>query len=249
ILTAPGLAAFAVLGLGWYAAALAGWGQPFVREHLVGRYARNLLGGLATGGPYSPKPLVYHLLFYVKHLPAIALPWTPLAGLALWQAWRSGGFRDPRLRFLLCWAAAPLVAFTPAEWKLRYYLLPGLPALALVTAPAVLRLAAEPARRLSTRGLAVLAATATGLVALAFAARSLPLSPSDRSSLDALLRIVPGGPSAAAARTRLLAGVLLVAPPWRAWAPLLAPVTTAPVPWMAGGPPAPPAAIRQRAPP
>src|SRR5439155_641811 len=120
--------------------------------------------------------------------------------LALWQAWRTGGFRDPRLRFLLCWAAAPLVAFTPAEWKLRYYLLPSLPALALVTAPAVLRLAAEPARRLSTRGLAVLAATATGLVALAFAARSLPLSPSDRSTLDALLRIVPGGRSFCRAR-------------------------------------------------
>src|SRR5439155_1258235 len=98
----------------------------------------------------------------------------------------------------------------PAEWKLRYYLLPSLPALALVTAPAVLRLAAEPARRLSTRGLAVLAATATGLVALAFAARSLPLSPSDRSTLDALLRIVPGGPSAAAAGPGLSAVVVLV---------------------------------------
>src|SRR5439155_1677648 len=84
-------------------------------------------------GAYSPKSLAYHLLFYVKHLPAVALPWTPFTALALWQAWRTGGFRDPRLRFLLCWAAAPLDAFTPAEWKLRYYLLPSLPALALVS--------------------------------------------------------------------------------------------------------------------
>jgi len=246
IVTLPGLAALVVLGLGWYAVALAGWGRLFVHEHLMGRYLRNLAGGLAAGGAYSPKSLAYHLLFYVKHLPAVALPWTPFTALALWQAWRTGGFRDPRLRFLLCWAAAPLVAFTPAEWKLRYYLLPSLPALALVTAPAVLRLAAEPARRLSTRGLAVLAATATGLVALAFAARSLPLSPSDRSTLDALLRIVPGGPSAAAAGTGLVAGVLLVALAWRAWAPLLALVTTATVLWMAAGQPALEAAISQR---
>src|SRR6266581_1730036 len=157
LVTAPGLAAFAVLGLGWYAAALAGWGRLFVHEHLAGRYLRNLAGGLAAGGAYSPKPLAYHLLFYAKHLPAIALPWTPFAVLALWQAWRTGGFRDPRLRFLVCWAAAPVVAFTPAEWKLRYYLLPSLPALALVTAPAVLRLVIVPARRLSPRGLAALA--------------------------------------------------------------------------------------------
>src|SRR5207249_2837803 len=121
LLGAP--AALAVLGLGWYAAALAGWGREFVHAHLVGRYLRNLAGGLAAGGAYSPKPLAYHLLFYAKHLPAIALPWTPFAVLALWQAWRTGGFRDPRLRFLVCWAAAPVVAFTPAEWKLRYYLL------------------------------------------------------------------------------------------------------------------------------
>src|SRR6059036_347639 len=35
IVTLPGLAAFAVLGLGWYAVALAGWGREFVHAHLV----------------------------------------------------------------------------------------------------------------------------------------------------------------------------------------------------------------------
>ena len=247
LVTAPGLAAFAVLGLGWYAVALAGWGREFVHAHLVGRYLRNLAGGLAAGGAYSPKPLAYHLLFYAKHLPAIALPWTPFAVLALWQAWRTGGFRDPRLRFLVCWAAAPVVAFTPAEWKLRYYLLPSLPALALVTAPAVLRLVIVPARRLSPRGLAALAAiAAAGLGGLALAARSLPLSPSDRSTLDALWRIVPGGPSAAVAGVGFVAGVLLVALAWRAWAALVAVVATAVVLWMAVAQPALEAAISRR---
>ncbi len=247
LVTAPGLAAFAVLGLGWYAVALAGWGREFVHAHLVGRYLRNLAGGLAAGGAYSPKPLTYHLLFYPKHLLAVALPWTPFAVLALWQAWRTGGFRDPRLRFLVCWAAAPVVAFTPAEWKLRYYLLPSLPALALVTAPAVLRLVIVPARRLSPRGLAALAAVAAaGLGGLALAARSLSLSPSDRSTLDALWRIVPGGPSAAVAGVGFVAGVLLVALAWRAWAALVAVVATAVVLWMAVAQPALEAAISRR---
>ena len=247
LVTVPGLAAFAFLGLGWYAAALAGWGGLFVHEHLAGRYLRNLAGGLAAGGAYSPKPLAYHLLFYAKHLPAIALPWTPFAVLALWQAWRTGGFRDPRLRFLVCWAAAPVVAFTPAEWKLRYYLLPSLPALALVTAPAVVRLAALPPRRLSPRGLAALAAVAAaGLGGLALAARSLSLSPSDRSTLDALWRIVPGGPSAAVAGIGFVAGILLVALAWRAWAAVVAVVATAVVLWMAVAEPALEAAISRR---
>ena len=249
ILTAPGLAAFAVLGLGWYAAALAGWGQPFVREHLVGRYARNLLGGLATGGPYSPKPLAYHLLFYVKHLPAIALPWTPLAGLALWQAWRSGGFRDPRLRFLLCWAAAPLVAFTPAEWKLRYYLLPSLPALALVTAPVVMQLVAQRPRRLERPAmLLAIAAVLAGAALARWAATAGPiaLSPSDRSTMDVLRTLVPGGPPTAAAGAGFVAGVLLVALAWRAWAALVALLATTAVVWMAAGQPALEAAISRR---
>src|SRR5439155_1582384 len=120
-------------------------------------------------------------------------------------------------------------------------------ALALLTAPAVLRLVAEPARRLSARGLLALATGgAAGLGGLALAQRSLTLSPSDRSTLDALLRIVPGGPSAAAAGTGFLAGVLLVALAWRAWAALLAAVGTATVLWMAAGQPALEAAVSRR---
>src|SRR5205823_10848363 len=103
LLTAPGVVAFVVLGLGWYAVALAGWGERFVHEHLVGRYVRNLAGGLAAGRPYSRKPLLYHLTFYPLHLPAVALPWTPLVALALWDAWRRRGLGDPRLRFILWW--------------------------------------------------------------------------------------------------------------------------------------------------
>jgi 4-amino-4-deoxy-L-arabinose transferase-like glycosyltransferase len=241
LLTPAGVVAFVVLGLGWYAVALAGWGERFVHEHLVGRYLRNLAGGLVTGDPYSPKPLTYHLLFYPLHLPIVALPWTPVVLLALWRARRARGYRDPRLRFLLCWALAPVVAFTPAEWKLRHYLLPAIPALALVAAPTVLRLLREPTRRFDRRAVLVVGAAALGGIALAvaFATGWSPrLSPSDRRTVDALLSVVPGGVSGLVGAAGFVAGVLAVALAWRAWAALVGVTAAAMVCWMLVGMPA-----------
>src|SRR5207249_2287219 len=147
------------LGLGWYGVALAGWGAAFVREHLVGRYLGNLVGGFGTVDyTPAPRPLAYHLAFYPTHLLASALPWTPFTAAALWRLGRRGGFRDARARFLLCWAAAPVIAFTPAATKLRHYLLPSLPPLALLTAPTVIALLETSARHLERRSLALRAA-------------------------------------------------------------------------------------------
>jgi len=249
IATGPGIAALLLLGLGWYAIALAGWGDAFVREHLLGRYVRNLAGGLATGDPYSPKPLLYHLLFYPKHLPAVVLPWTPVVAVALWQAWRTGGFGDPRLRFLLCWAIAPVLAFTPAEWKLRYYLLPSVPALALIAAPTITRLLGEPARRMKPRAILALAGGVVAALALGAAAATtgtIHLSASDRSTLTALLAVLPGGASGAAVGIGFLAGVALVAVAWRAWAALAGVTAVLVACWMMVGAPALEQAISRR---
>ena len=241
LVTPAGGVTFVVLGLGWYAVALAGWGERFVHEHLVGRYLRNLAGGLVTGGAYSPKPLAYHLLFHPLHLPIVALPWTPIVLLALWRARRARGYRDPRLRFLLCWALAPVVAFTPAEWKLRHYLLPAIPALALVAAPTVLRLLREPTRRLDQRALLVVGAAALAAIALAAAVAagwSPRLSASDRVTVDALLAVVPGRLSGLVAAVGFVAGVLGVALALRAWAALVGVTAAAMVCWMLVGVPA-----------
>jgi 4-amino-4-deoxy-L-arabinose transferase-like glycosyltransferase len=224
LLTVPGVIAFAVVGLGWYAVALAGWGDAFVREHLVGRYLRNLAGGLPSGNVYSPKPLAYHLLFYVKHLPLVALPWTPLAAVAVWRAWRTGGLRDPRLRFLVCWTIAPVVVFTPAEWKLRYYLLPSLPALALLAAPAGLALWRARPRPVDPRllvGTGMLALLGVGgLSWLAWSGRAY-LSRSDRTTLDALVAALPGGADGLVAIAGAAAGFVTVAVGMRAWGTLI----------------------------
>jgi 4-amino-4-deoxy-L-arabinose transferase-like glycosyltransferase len=165
--TAPGLAALVVLGGGWYAVALAGWGHAFVREHLVGRYLGNLAGSLVPGGHASRRSMASNLVFYPTHLLLAGLPWTPLALVAVWSRWREDRLRDPRVRFLVCWALAPVVVFTPTAWKLRYYVLPALPALACLGAPVAAGLLAASASREGRlqRGAVTLGVAAGALVA------------------------------------------------------------------------------------
>jgi len=224
LVTLSGVLAFAGLGGSWYLAALVGWGDTFVEQHLLGRYLRNLAGGLAEGRPYSPKSLLYHLTFYPLHLPAIVLPWTPLIAAALWSLWRSGGHRDPRARFLLCWLVSPVLVFAPAEWKLRYYLLPALPAAALLAAPLAVRLLEQGAAPLRvTRQSLLLALAVMGATILA--AALLPshpqwLSASDRRTLEALAALVET-PAAVALGVGALTGIVAVIVACRAWGVLV----------------------------
>ena len=235
-----GTGIFLVLGLGWYVVALTGWGDAFVREHLVGRYVFNLIGDLPEGGRYSERPLAWHALFYVIHLPLIGLPWSPLAAAGLWAAWRADRFRDPRLRFLVCWMLAPVVAFTPAQYKLRYYLLPALPALALLGAPVAVRLwHAPPSGRRGPAALAVgltAALAVAGLLALAW--RHDALARSDRSTVEALASALPGAVPGLVAVGAVVAGLLAAAIAAHAWRPLLVAVALAMIGWLVAGSPA-----------
>ncbi len=247
--TPAGIVAFAVLGLGWYAVSWAGWGDTFVQQHLLGRYVRNLAGGLASGGEYSPRSWYYHLFFYPQHLPAIVWPWTPLVALALWQLWRQGRLHDPAVRFLLCWTVAPVLVFTPAEWKLRYYLLPSLPPLALLTAPALVQLLTVPVRppRVTRASAAVAAvvAVAAAAGALVYLCHPQVLSGSDQMTRDAFLEAL-GGTRAAAIVISAAAGMAVAAIAWRAWRGLVALIAAASVLWMAAGEPALDAATTRR---
>ncbi len=247
--TPAGIAAFAVLGLGWYAVSWGGWGDTFVQQHLLGRYVRNLAGGLASGAEYSPRPWYYHLFFYPQHLPATVWPWTPLVGLALWQLWRQGGLRDTAARFLLCWTVAPVLVFTPAEWKLRYYLLPSLPPVALLTAPALVRLLAVPVRppRVTRASAAVAAGFAVAAAggALVYLGHPEVLSRSDQMTRDAFVTAL-GGTRAAALVIAALASLVAAAIAWRAWRALVGLVVAATVLWMAVGEPALEAATTRR---
>jgi 4-amino-4-deoxy-L-arabinose transferase-like glycosyltransferase len=136
LLTPHCLAPAAVIGASWYVAALLGWGEAFVHAHVVRRYLGNVLGGDLALGVDPAHSLFHHLVFYPLHLLLMTLPWTPLLLGALYWTWRDPGRRrDPRLQLLQVWIGAVVVVFVPAALKLRHYLLPALPAAALLTAP------------------------------------------------------------------------------------------------------------------
>jgi 4-amino-4-deoxy-L-arabinose transferase-like glycosyltransferase len=71
--------------------------------------------------------------YYLPVLLAGLFPWTPLAGLLF----RSATYKDERIRFLIFWFLFALVFFSAAQNKLPGYVLPLLPALAIVLAVAL----------------------------------------------------------------------------------------------------------------
>ena len=68
--------------------------------------------------------------FYLPVLLAGLFPWTPLAGLLL----RPKTYQDTRIRFLVFWMLFGLVFFSAAQNKLPGYVLPVLPAVAIILA-------------------------------------------------------------------------------------------------------------------
>jgi 4-amino-4-deoxy-L-arabinose transferase-like glycosyltransferase len=71
--------------------------------------------------------------FYVPVLLAGLFPWTPLAALLF----RPRTYQDPRIRFLVFWLVLALAFFSYPQTKLPGYVLPLLPALAIVLAVAL----------------------------------------------------------------------------------------------------------------
>ena len=129
-------------GLAWIAGALAlapaGFFQGAVIDNLWGRVAE---------GTSHPRPLYY----YLYQFPVDALPWSlawPLVAAAGWRrvfAPEGNPERRRAWRFLLTWVAVPFVFFSLSSGKRGLYLLPALPAAALLTADALLLVIRERA--------------------------------------------------------------------------------------------------------
>jgi 4-amino-4-deoxy-L-arabinose transferase-like glycosyltransferase len=141
-----GLLLAAALTLPWYG--LAEQRTPgFLQYFLVGEHLQRFLvsgwtGDLYGAGHAEPRGLIWW--FAVGGF----LPWTPVAGLAASLLWRprpvaSGQDLAPvpasEWQYLLGWTLAPLLFFTLARNILEAYVLPGLPAFALLTALLLVR--------------------------------------------------------------------------------------------------------------
>ena len=108
---------FLLVATPWYVLCYMRNGSPFLSEFFLRHhFERFTSGALLHVQPWW---------FYLARLPALMLPWTPLL---LLPAVRRGGWRDPRRSFLLAWFAFGLILFSASANKLPGYVLPLLPA-------------------------------------------------------------------------------------------------------------------------
>ncbi len=134
-------------------------GPPEYRAALLwSRSAARVTGGVAHDRP---------VWFLIALLPAILFPWG--WSWRLWRAVPAGWRGDCALRFAAIWAVSALILFSLISGKQAHYLIPAMPAAALIFARAAGRVA--PARGGSAAALPLL-----GLAALsgAFAAGLIP---------------------------------------------------------------------------
>lgn len=126
-----GTALCAVLVIPWYVAAEIAT-PGFLRYFLIGEHIQRFLhpgwtGDLYGAGRREPRGTIW--LFWA----AATLPWSPLLPALFWHL-RKGSLpnRDGVVLYLLLFALTPLVFFSAAANILIAYVLPGLPAAALL---------------------------------------------------------------------------------------------------------------------
>lgn len=102
-----------------------------VGEHFLRFVDSGWLGDLYGSAHDQPRGTIWLYFF------AAAMPWTPVLLALAWRKVR-GGARScsSEVAFLLCWMLAPLWLFTFAGNILPAYVLPGIPALALLVVAA-----------------------------------------------------------------------------------------------------------------
>jgi len=121
-----GLAIFCLLGLPWYLYMV--WrNEGLLHYFLFGQLADRVSGEMGHRYPFWYSPLTF--LLY-------ALPWTPFLLLALWRA-LAGRRREGEARgaaYLAAWCLVPVAFFALPATKLPNYILPALPAAAVLLA-------------------------------------------------------------------------------------------------------------------
>jgi 4-amino-4-deoxy-L-arabinose transferase-like glycosyltransferase len=110
------------IALPWYVLCYARNGAVFLHEFFVVHH----LERFTTGGLQHVQPW----WFYLPMVPALLLPWAPLLPAVV----QGREWREPRRLFLLLWAGFGLIFFSASTNKLPGYLVPLLPAMAILMA-------------------------------------------------------------------------------------------------------------------
>jgi 4-amino-4-deoxy-L-arabinose transferase-like glycosyltransferase len=186
-----GIAVFLSVSLTWYLPVISRNGYPFIREFFINHHFKRYL----TNEYHHPEPIYFYPAILLSGL----LPWSfflipAAARFALW--WRQGRPRYPLFQVLaVTWLVLPLVFFSLSESKLPGYILPAIPAGAIIVGLEIERLWSGE----STRSLR-LAALVAAILLLAVGAAFPFLLPRYSVHLE--------GPIAASAWLPLLASVL-----------------------------------------
>jgi len=124
-----GIAAFLVLSLAWYAieaVRVPGLAHYWLANQIWGRYA--------TTVHHRPGPWYYFIVVVLVGM----LPWTIPAVAGAWREWReTARERDFPRAAVLVWALLPILFFSTSHSKLPAYVLPEMPALALLATAAM----------------------------------------------------------------------------------------------------------------
>ena len=112
----------------WFGPMLSRHGWKFVDQFIVQHHFARFV----TNKYHHPAPFYFYLLVLV----ALALPWTIFLGAGFFSSrrwhWRGTTSLDRLRVFTFCWIAVPVVFFSISESKLTAYILPVLPAVALL---------------------------------------------------------------------------------------------------------------------
>lgn len=160
-----GMVLAAVIALPWII-----WAGVIHPELIGALFIDEQLGGLFSAGPHHRQPFYYYLWV----LPLAAFPWSVLAPWAIGRAWPGSTWNLPASRswlFVMVWGGWLFVFICLARTKMMPYILPVLPALAIMIGAGLGVLARSGLRGETPHGMR---ATLTGL---ALAAMSFGLAP------------------------------------------------------------------------
>jgi 4-amino-4-deoxy-L-arabinose transferase-like glycosyltransferase len=112
----------------WFGPMLQRHGWKFIDQFIVQHHFARFV----TNKYHHPAPFYFYLIV----LAALALPWTIFLAAGFFSCrrwhWRGTASLDRLRVFLFCWIAVPVVFFSISESKLTAYILPVLPAVALL---------------------------------------------------------------------------------------------------------------------
>lgn len=144
----------------WYGPMIADHGWTFIDRFIIQHHFERFL----SNKYHHPAPFY----FYLPVVAGLALPWTCFLGSALWASrhwhWKGGAAVDRVRVFGFAWLIVPVVFFTFSGAKLGAYVLPVLPAVALLAGERIVFFLRQE------RGQKVLQSTGVVLIIVALAA-------------------------------------------------------------------------------